>query len=340
MKWHTTIERDMPWKAIKNPYRIWVSEIILQQTQVSQGIPYYNKFIKRFPNVKALASSPLDDVLALWTGLGYYSRARNMHKAANYIMENHAGKFPDNFEAIKAMPGVGEYTASAISSFAYGLPHAVVDANVIRIIARYYCIEGEVHKSVVLKEIKQKTNALLDKKNPGAFNQAIMDFGATVCKPKDPNCGQCVMKKSCQANLQGKVTELPRKKIKKPRKDRFFHYFEIKQKNKILIRQRGEKDIWHSLFELPYQETKSKRRLSTKQIQTYLSDALGTVKVVKVQKVEPGFKQTLSHQFIHGIFYKVELKPTLTQFKAPYLHVSPNKLKNMAIPKLIDWYIG
>lgn len=328
----------MPWKSIKDPYKIWVSEIILQQTQVSQGIPYYNKFIQRFPNVKSLATSPVDEVLALWTGLGYYSRARNMHKAAVQIMEEHKGSFPKTYDEIKALAGIGEYTAAAISSFAYKLPHAVVDANVIRVLARYYCLEEEVHKSSLQKDIKQKADDLLDKKRPAAFNQAIMDFGALVCKPKDPNCKSCVMSKTCLGLQNNKVLELPKKKQKKPRKDRYFHYFDIAFKDKILVRQRGEKDIWHSLYELPYIETRSNRRLAQKTIARFISEEFEDA-ILSIDRLDLTYKQTLSHQFIHGVFYKVELKDQNLDLKAPYLHVSLKKLKKMAIPKLIDWYI-
>ncbi len=330
----------MPWKGVKDPYKIWVSEIILQQTQVSQGIPYYNRFLKAFPTVMSLANSPVDSVLALWTGLGYYSRARNLHKAAVHIVEHHNGKFPKSFEEIKELPGIGDYTASAISSFAYGLPYAVVDANVIRIIARYYGIEEEIHTSKVRKQVKEKTQALLTKKKPAAFNQAIMDFGATVCKPKEPLCEDCVMSSSCIAFSLDKVALIPRKKTKKPRRDRYFHYLEIIQNKKLIIRQRGEKDIWHSLYELPYLETNSKRSMSKKQIESYLKKELGISGISNLSKLDKSYKQTLSHQFIHGIFYKVHLKEDLPRFKAPYLHVTVSKLKKLAIPKLIDWYIG
>jgi len=340
LKWHKTISRDMPWKSIKDPYKIWLSEIILQQTQVSQGIPYYNTFVKRFPDVKSLAESDLDEVMALWKGLGYYSRARNLHKAAIHVMEVHKGVFPSSYEDVKAMPGVGEYTASAICSFAYGLPHAVLDANVIRILARYYCIEEEVHKSAVQKELKAKAKQLLDVKSPGRYNQAIMDFGALVCKPKEPQCGNCVMVNSCLANARGKVAELPSKKTKKPRRERYFHYFEIEQSKKLLVRQRGEKDIWHSLYELPFLETSSGRKLTNKKIERYLEEEIGGIRIIEIEKLDLTYKQTLSHQFIHGVFYKVMLKDDLPQLKAPYLHVSWKRLKKMAIPKLIDWYIG
>ncbi len=339
LNWHKTVKRALPWKKTRDAYKIWVSEIILQQTQVIQGIPYYKKFIKRFPNVKSLAVSELDEVLALWTGLGYYSRARNMHKAAKAIMERHHGKFPDTFEDILALPGVGEYTASAISSFAFNNPYAVVDANVIRVLARYYCLEQEVHQTEVLKDIKIRAFRLLDKKAPAEYNQAIMDFGALICKPKEPNCEDCVMENSCLGRKAGIAKELPRKKIKKPRRERFFHYMELCYKDKIMARQRTDNDIWNTLYELPYIETQSKRRLPLKRIETFLKEHIGPMEIAEFQKLELGYKQTLSHQYIHGVFYRLQIKGQMPPFKATYLHVSRKKLQKMAIPKIIDWYI-
>jgi len=340
LKWHKSVRRSLPWKQDNDPYKIWVSEIILQQTQVAQGIPYYNKFIQKFPDIKTLATSELDEVLALWKGLGYYSRARNIHKAATTILEKHGGIFPKQFEEVKALAGIGDYTASAICSFAYNQVYAVVDANVIRVIARYYCLKEEVHKSQSIKDIKVKANALLAQERPGDYNQAIMDFGALVCRPKDPNCDSCIMQENCLAKQEGIAKLLPKKKTKKQRRERYFHYLDLNLTNSFLIRQRNEKDIWHSLYELPYIETKSKRAISLKRIASFLKEQLGDIEIQTVDKINKSYKQTLSHQYIHGLFYHVHIKGNLPPLRAAYLHVSSKKLEKMAIPKLIDWYIS
>ena len=191
LEWYNPTSRNLPWKQTNDAYKIWLSEIILQQTRVEQGTPYYLAFIKKYPTVKKLANAPLDDVLKLWEGLGYYSRARNLHVAAQQILEIHQGKFPETYAEIVALKGIGNYTAAAIASFAYNLPHAVVDGNVFRVLSRVFGIETPIDSTEGKKQFAQLAQQLLDKKKPSIHNQAIMDFGALVCKPQNPLCEQC-----------------------------------------------------------------------------------------------------------------------------------------------------
>ena len=339
-KWHSKNKRNLPWKKDKDPYKIWISEIILQQTQVIQGTPYYEKFIAHFPNIETLASADLDSVLALWTGLGYYSRARNLHKAAITLKQKHSGSFPRTYQEIINLPGIGEYTASAICSFAYNKPYAVVDANVIRILARYLGIEEIISSSKVIKDIKDKALTFLDKKNPGAHNQAIMDFGATVCTPKKPMCNNCLFQSNCVAFNKGIVHDIPKKATKKKRRDRYFHYLFLQCGDYFILKQRTENDIWQQLYDLPLVETKSKRRISQKTILNTISQIHQKITVQKLEKEKFYFRQTLSHQYIHGIFYKIEIQNIPKSLKTGFIKLKPNKLKKYGLPKVIDTYMS
>ncbi len=263
--WYSENQRDLPWRKTQNPYFIWVSEIILQQTRVEQGLPYYYTFISNFPNLAAFANAPLDDVLRIWQGLGYYSRARNMHNAAQQIMNDWNGEFPNTFEQIMNLKGVGKYTASAIASFAFGKYTPVVDGNVIRLVSRYLGIYANVERkenaniieNFVLQEIQKV-------ESPDLFNQAVMEFGALFCTPKNPNCINCIFITECVAYVDEKIESTPLKTKLIKKQKRFFHYlFFSVIKNSVLhtfIEKRLEKDIWQNLYELPLLELENAKK--------------------------------------------------------------------------------
>jgi len=252
LKWNNTEnDREMPWKAEKNPYRIWLSEIMLQQTRVEQGLNYYHRFISEYPDIKKLAAAPDTAVFKLWEGLGYYSRCRNLLATARFIADELDGKFPDSYEEILKLKGIGPYTAAAISSFAFNLPHAVVDGNVFRVLARVFGIFTATDSTEGKKYFTALANQLLDKKKAGIYNQAIMDFGATVCKPMAPRCSHCPFNKVCYAYLNKKINELPVKEKKISIRKRWFYYLVLEHKDQLAVRERTAKDIWQQLYEFP-----------------------------------------------------------------------------------------
>lgn len=250
LTWYKLNKRDLPWRNTSNPYHIWLSEIILQQTRVDQGMEYYIKFVELFPNVFALANAPEDLVMHTWQGLGYYSRARNLHFAAKQVVQQFSGKFPDNYTEILLLKGVGTYTAAAISSFAFNEPKAVVDGNVYRFLSRYFGIKTPIDSTTGKKEFQKIADDVLDKNNPGTFNQAIMEFGALQCKPHNPFCETCIFSDSCFAFRNNLIKELPVKEKKIKVGVRNLHYLLVFDKNvNFLIRKRGKNDIWESLYE-------------------------------------------------------------------------------------------
>lgn len=254
--WYYQQKRDLPWRKTKDPYRIWLSEIMLQQTRVVQGSPYYEKFITHFPTIFDLAKADEENVLKLWQGLGYYSRAKNLHQTAKTIAFDYKGNFPDDYNGLLKLKGVGDYTASAIASICFGEPCAVVDGNVYRVLGRYFAVDTPINSSQGISLFKKLANQLIDKEQPATYNQAIMDFGALQCKPKNPDCERCIFADSCLAFAQKKVAELPVKINKTKIRKRFFNYLVVFDKQqKTLLNKRLEKDIWQGLFEFPLVET-------------------------------------------------------------------------------------
>lgn len=298
--------RRMPWKGETDPYKIWLSEVILQQTRVEQGLNYYNNFIKTFPDVHKLAKAPEEKVFKLWEGLGYYSRCRNLIISAKYISKELKGKFPCTYETIKELKGIGPYTAAAISSFAFNLPYAVIDGNVFRVLSRVFGISTPIDSSEGKKRFIEIADKLLDKKEPGLYNQAIMDFGAVICKPA-PLCYQCPFRKTCFAFLHHKIKELPVKEKKITIKKRWFYYLVIEYDNKTAIRQRIEKDIWQQLFEFPLIEADKEQDLKTILAEAEKNGLLKK-KNYEIVSVSPFHKQQLSHQLIAGRFITIKLK--------------------------------
>jgi A/G-specific adenine glycosylase len=249
LNWYHQNKRNLPWRNTKNPYFIWLSEVILQQTRVAQGLPYYQNFTQRYKTVIELANAPLQDVLKLWQGLGYYSRARNMHQTAQIVASQYGGKFPNTYRELVKLKGIGPYTAAAIASFAYNLPHAVIDGNVFRVLSRLFLISEPINTTRGKKVFEATANEFLNLHAPAEHNQAIMELGATVCLPKKPNCTVCPLNSSCMAFTIKKMADLPVKLPKSAVKTRYFNYLIVINKNHILLTKRKEKDIWQHLFE-------------------------------------------------------------------------------------------
>ena len=338
LKWNRTQNtRQMPWKGEKDPYKIWLSEIILQQTRVEQGLRYYNNFIRIFPDIQTLAGAAEKKVFKLWEGLGYYNRCRNLIETARYVAKDKKGKFPATYEEIKALKGVGPYTAAAISSFAYNLPHAVLDGNVFRLLARVFGIHDPIDSTVGKKKFTRLAAELLDPKEPGLYNQAIMDFGAVVCKPVAPVCTSCVFKKNCFAFLHNRVNELPVKEKKITIKKRWFYYLLLEYKNEMAISRRTEKDIWQGLYEFPLIESMSG---SDQKNILHLAQKNGWLPKQKyaISGHSRLYRQQLSHQLIIGQFTRISLsqKPAA---KNNWTWVTKSRINTYAFPVLINQYL-
>ncbi|HVZ58019.1 MAG TPA: A/G-specific adenine glycosylase [Chitinophagaceae bacterium] len=330
-------DRAMPWKGERDPYRIWLSEIILQQTRVQQGWAYYQAFLRAFPDVRSLASAPDQAVFKLWEGLGYYTRCRNLIASARHIAFERDGRFPDTYAAIRALPGVGPYTAAAIASFAFNLPHAVVDGNVQRVLARVFGIREPADTASGKRLFNQWAQDLLDPVRPGAYNQAIMDFGATVCKPLAPACPTCPLRLHCVARRLDQVRELPvKRKVSAPRR-RWIYYLVLEHGDRVWIRQRGAGDIWQGLFEfLPVEtdrEVSAEEVLSLARVRGLLPKGAAETPVWS-----PRITQQLSHQQITGRFLRVRFsrKPAKP---GPGQWVSRDQLIHFPFPVFIRSYL-
>lgn len=336
LKWYKINKRELPWRATKDPYKIWLSEIILQQTQVNQGLAYYLKFIKAYPNVKMLADAPSDEVMKLWQGLGYYSRARNLHEAARFMVKEHKSSFPTTYDNIKSLKGVGDYTAAAIASLAYNLPHAVVDGNVYRVLSRVFGIDLAIDSTEGKKYFQNLANELLDKKETADYNQAIMEFGALYCRPVNPDCNNCIFNDKCVAFQKNKVALLPFKAKKIKVRDRYFNYIVFRHRNNTYICKRAKKDIWQGLYEFLLIETDKKLKpeqlLKSKELKQ-----ISSLKNIVLKSVSHQYKHVLSHQNLHTIFYLIDLK---TPLKTKLLKkVNIKSLHLYAFPRLIEKYL-
>src|SRR5690606_35772277 len=336
LDWNRRInDRPMPWKGEKDPYRIWLSEIILQQTRVEQGLDYYNRFIKTYPDIHSLASAEDNQVFKLWEGLGYYSRCRNLLQTARYISSELNGKFPKTFEEIVKLKGVGPYTAAAIASFAFNLPHAVVDGNVYRVLSRAFGVSTPMDSTTGKKEFSSLANEILSKTEPGVYNQAIMDFGATVCKPS-PDCSVCGFRKNCVAFKNDLVDQLPVKTKKVTIKKRWFYYMIMEHEGYIAIRQRVGKDIWNQLFEYPMLE--ASQELQEQDVIALAKDkGFLTQEYFNSMGISLVHKQQLSHQLIHGRFLRIILKKK-PKNSNDWKWIPATGLKEYAFPKIITTY--
>lgn len=332
--WYKQNKRELPWRDITDPYRIWISEIILQQTRVNQGMSYYLRFVERFPDVKSLADANEDEVLRYWQGLGYYSRARNLHKTAQIITEKHNGIFPKSHSDILQLKGIGEYTAAAISSFAYNQAFAVVDGNVFRVLARIFGIETPIDSTTGKKEFTQLAQKLLDKNEPGLHNQSIMEFGALQCVPVQPDCSICPLQSVCKAYSLNLVDKLPVKASKTKVRERFFNYFYIECQDKIFIQKRTGKDIWQNLFELPLVE--SDRLFETNEISQ--NELFTNLKNIEISFSTTTFKHILSHQRIFARFFKVRISEKNDSLNN-LIDIKKDELDNYAVSRLTEMFI-
>jgi A/G-specific adenine glycosylase len=335
MIWHKNDnQRKMPWKGEKDPYKIWLCEIILQQTRVEQGLSYYNKFITHYPTIEKLAAADENSVFKHWEGLGYYSRCKNLIATARFISYELNGVFPITYENILNLKGVGPYTAAAIASFAYNLPHAVIDGNVLRILARFYGKKIAIDSTEGKKYFTQLANNLLDKKEPALYNQAIMDFGATICKPQLPLCKTCILKKECIAFKTNEVLLLPIKAKKMIKTKRFFFIIIAQFENNIYVRKRVEKDVWQNLWEFISIEHSNEINVSDYINTSAFKKLVSNNHSVKL--ISTIFKQQLTHQTIEGTFIHVTLSKPLTG--NIYTAISQKKINTLAFPRLITNY--
>ena len=336
--WHQQINtRTMPWKGEKDPYKIWLSEIILQQTRVEQGLAYYNKFIAIYPTIKTLASAKDDDVFKLWEGLGYYSRCRNLLHTAREIAEKYNAIFPTNYEEIIQLKGIGSYTAAAITSFAYNQPYAVLDGNVFRVLARVFEVNLAIDSTEGKKHFAQLAQELLDKKKPALYNQAIMDLGATICKPQQPICDACCLQKMCKAYLHNTISTYPFKAKKIIVTTRFFYYLILENNNQVLIKKRTEKDIWQNLHEYYLIETQQQQEIDKTVIKNWLKDYLNYNKKFEIISISKPQQQKLTHRTIKGNFISIALHQKIEVEN--YFWIDKKDIATYSFPRFINDYL-
>lgn len=339
INWYHANKRDLPWRNTQDAYKIWLSEIILQQTRVNQGLSYYNRFVERFPDVKKLAEAKENEILKLWQGLGYYSRARNIHATAKIIATYYKGKFPTDYQDIIKLKGIGEYTAAAISSFAFNQPYAVVDGNVYRVLSRVFGLETPIDSTTGKKEFNELATALLDKENPAIYNQAIMEFGALQCVPAQPLCEDCVLHNSCVAYKQGIVQRLPVKSQKTKQRNRYFNYICIKYGDCTYLQQRTGNDVWRNLYEFPLIETEIDLEFSELiKTNSYKNLFKG---IDEIELINDCFsvKHVLSHQKIHAKFYTFKINSDNKTIKR-YVKTFFNTLGNYPVSRLTEIFIN
>ncbi|QCR24345.1 A/G-specific adenine glycosylase [Pontibacter sp. SGAir0037] len=341
INWYQRHKRALPWRDTRNPYYIWLSEVILQQTRVAQGLPYYQKFVAAYPVIQDMAAAPEDEILRLWQGLGYYSRARNMHHTAQQIVEQYGGTFPDNYQELLKLKGVGSYTAAAIASFAFKEKVAVLDGNVFRVLARTHGLSDDIAAPASRKIFQELADSLIPADEPDTFNQAIMEFGAIQCTPVMPDCLFCPLQQSCFAFTHGLVQELPVKSKAKAARPRFFHYFVLAYNGTYYMRKRAAGDIWQGLYDFYLYESNSKN-LDADQALQELKEA--GLEIDETQVILPlkDYKHVLSHQKITARFYTIKLKSRLKEQIAQEARVAPytaEELEALPKPVLISSYL-
>lgn len=335
LDWYAREGRDLPWRRTRDPYRIWLSEVILQQTRVAQGTDYYLRFTERFPDVLALAAASEDEVLKLWQGLGYYSRARNLHAAAKRIAEEFDGRFPETFDGMRALPGVGEYTAAAVCSAAYDQPCAVVDGNVYRVLARLFDLDLPIDTAAGKRAFARVAQAELDKARPGMYNQAVMDFGALVCTPAQPLCGRCPLSGRCLALGAGTVAARPVKRGPARVRDRWFHYLHIVCAGRVVLHKRGAGDIWQGLYEFPLVETAAPADFGVVSVSEAFRKWVGDAWTLRRSVVMPAHR--LSHQLLHAVVHRIDVAHMTPQSAA--CAVPAASLGGFAVPRLLERYL-
>lgn len=337
IEWYEHNKRDLPWRETKDPYKIWISEVILQQTRVAQGYDYYCRFIERFPDFRVLAEADDDEVMKYWQGLGYYSRARNLLEAARSIRDRNA--FPCTYEEVRALKGVGEYTAAAICSIAYDMPYAVVDGNVYRVLSRWMGIDTPIDTSSGKKVFAELAAEWLVKECPGIYNQAIMDFGALQCVPVSPKCGECPLMETCVAYRESKVDRLPKKQRRTKVQDRYFIYLYIHTSEYTYLYKRPDGDIWQHLYEFPLIEPD--RNVTDEELFSLpeFRSLLQRVEVGLVRRIGNRVKHVLSHRIIHADCYEVEVKQECT-LPEPYRKVRIDDLHKFPVSRLLSHFFS
>ena len=342
--WYQENGRNLPWRQTEDPYKIWLSEIILQQTRIEQGRAYWERFVERYPTVGALAEARLEEVLKLWQGLGYYSRARNLHVVAQDIARNYGGVFPDTYDKILSLKGVGPYTAAAIASFAFHEPRPVIDGNVYRLIARLYAIYTPIATPQAYREFGAILNGLIDRERPHLFNQAIMDFGSTYCRPLNPDCGGCIFAEQCRAYREGKVQMLPVKALNGRVKERFFYYLDLYwtegEEVLTLMHERESKDIWKGLYEMPLIE--SDKPLSASRLQSCVEEMVDDFFGQKAERLEihPQMEHKLTHRTIYATFITLNLGNATLKKAGKESVLTLRERKSKPISRLIDKYFS
>ena len=340
INWFAENRRDLPWRHDPSPYQVWLSEIILQQTRVNQGRDYYLRFIKRWPTVADLAQASEEAVLKMWQGLGYYSRARNLHHCAQQVVNEYGGEFPADFEKLKHLKGIGDYTAAAIASIAFNLPHAVVDGNVYRVLARLYDIDTPININEGQSLFAKLADELLNREQPGLHNQALMEFGALLCTPKNPNCLHCPLQAQCLAFAHQTVMLRPVKLPKIKVTTRYFNYLVIRVEDSIYLHKRSGNDIWKNLYDFPCIE--SEMPLTVEEVvASEKFRQLIEEKTFTVTKVSPIYTHKLTHRTLLAQFIEIKLEQKLLQIETKDLFLTrETELGNFPIPRLIDLYLN
>jgi A/G-specific adenine glycosylase len=340
LSWYREHKRDLPWRRTKDPYLVWLSEIIMQQTRIDQGLPYYERFAEAYPTVAHLAAASEQDILKLWQGLGYYSRARNLHQTARMIMEEHGGTFPATYESIGKLRGVGGYTAAAIASIVFDLPHPVVDGNVVRFITRLYGITDPADLPATKKRVLELASENIDHRHPGDFNQAMMEFGAMVCTPANPGCMGCIFKTGCAALARGLVASIPSRTPKPAVRKRFLHYlvvtFEGGQGVSVFLNKRSGNDIWRNMYDFPQAVRiggeEDGRPMDEPAIRKGFTSALP-----EFTGVSGEYLHVLTHQKLSARFYRFH---SGSKMDLPYTAVPVHELAGYPVPRLIDRYLS
>jgi len=335
--WYNHTKRDLPWRELKEPYPIWVSEVILQQTRVQQGLEYYFNFMQKYPDIESLASAPEEEVLKTWQGLGYYSRARNMQHAAKTIQREHGGIFPADYNSIKNLKGIGEYTAAAIASIAFDLPYAVVDGNVYRVLSRLFGVKTPVDSSTGKKEFYALAQMLLDRKNPGEFNQALMELGALQCLPAQPLCPGCPLSAKCHAYINQTTADYPVKSKQVKQKVRYFNYLFIHDHIRLFLEKRGDRDIWRNMYQFPLIETLQRAEpeelIGGPAWQAILGNQQFTLEAIYPEKVH-----LLTHQRLHIRFYSVRGEGIRASDRL--ISIPLERISGYPVPKPIAFFLS
>ena len=338
LSWYMANKRDLPWRSISDPYKIWISEIILQQTRVNQGLDYYLRFIERFPTIKTLAEATEDEVLKFWQGLGYYSRARNLHKAAKQIMTEFGGIFPENHSDILKLSGIGDYTAAAICSLAFNQPFAVVDGNVYRVLSRVFGIKTPIDSTAGKKEFAELAQNLLSKSDPAHHNQAMMEFGALQCVPSSPDCLNCPLKSVCRAFEMNEISSLPVKTNKTKTTNRYFNYLYIKFGNKTFLQKRTAKDVWQNLYEFPLLESDKLLEINDLLKNEAFLELFDGIEKVNIVKTTNPVKHILSHRVIMAQFITVAISETNDKLNQ-FIKIPLNEIDHFAVSRLMELFL-